>query len=81
MKLRYSVLGAGAMGSVFGARLALQGHSVELLNRATDYAKAIKAQGGFICHLGKRKHLVFLQADLVTNNNSADVVFLFTEIR
>ena len=25
MKLRYSVLGAGAMGSIFGARLALVG--------------------------------------------------------
>ena len=74
------MLGAGAMGLVFGARLALQGHSVELLIRVTDHAKAIKAQGGFICHLGKRKHLVFLKADLVTNNNSTDVVFLSTDL-
>ena len=38
MKLKYSVLGAGAMGSVFGARLALKGHSIELLNRTPDHA-------------------------------------------
>ena len=39
------------MGSVFGARLALKGHSVELLNRTPDHSKAIKEQGGLICHL------------------------------
>ena len=31
--------------------------------------------------LGQTEASSFLQADLVTNNNSADVVFLFTEIR
>ena len=67
------------MGSVFGARLALQGHPVELLNRTPDHANAIKEQGGLICHLDKQKHLIPLQADLVTNANSADVVYLFTK--
>ncbi|MEK9667397.1 MAG: ketopantoate reductase family protein [Deltaproteobacteria bacterium] len=79
MKLKYSVLGAGAMGSVFGARLALQGHPVELLNRTPDHAQAIKEQGGLICHLDKQKHLITLQADLVTKAKPADVVFLFTK--
>ncbi|MEC8544480.1 MAG: 2-dehydropantoate 2-reductase N-terminal domain-containing protein, partial [SAR324 cluster bacterium] len=79
MKLKYSVLGAGAMDSVFGARLALRGHPVELLNRTFDHAQAIKEQGGLICHLDKQKHLIPLQADLVTNANSTDVVFLFTK--
>ena len=68
------------MGSVFGARLALKGHSVELLNRTPDHAQAIKEQGGLICHLDNQKYLIPLQADLVTNANSADVVFLFTKI-
>ena len=57
MKLSYSVLGAGAMSSVFGARLALRGHFVELLNPTPDHAKAIKEQGGLICHLDQLKYL------------------------
>ena len=32
-----------------------------------------------ICHLDNQKYLIPLQADLVTNANSADVVFLFTK--
>ena len=67
------------MGSVFGARLAIQGHPVELLNRTPDHAQAIKEQGGLICHLDKQKHLITLQADLVTKAKPADVVFLFTK--
>ena len=66
------------MGSVFGARLALKGHSVELLNRTPDHAQAIKEPGGLICHLDNQKYLIPLQVDLVTNANCADVVFLFT---
>ena len=33
-----------------------------------------------ICYLDNQKYLIPLQADLVTNANSADVVFLFTKI-
>ncbi|HCV87253.1 MAG TPA: hypothetical protein DGB85_11810 [Deltaproteobacteria bacterium] len=79
MKLNYSVLGAGAMGSVFGARLALKGHFVELLNRTPDHAKAIKEQGGLICHLDQQKHLILLQADLVVRAKAVDMVFIFTK--
>ena len=67
------------MGSVFGARLALKGHSVELLNRTPDHSKAIKEQGGLICHLDQQKHLIPLQADLVARAKAVDVVFIFTK--
>ena len=77
MKLLYSVLGAGARGSVFGARLTLKGHPVELLNRTPDHSKAIKEQGGLICHLDQQKHRIPLQADLVARAKAVDV-FLFS---
>ena len=65
------------MGSVFGARLALKGHFIELLNRTPDHAKAIKEQGGLICHLDQQKHLILLQADLVVRAKARGRGFYF----
>ena len=79
MKLRYSVLGAGAMGSVFGAKLALQGNSVELLNRSPEHAQAIARQGGLRCHFDGHTQLVPIQANVVAHAQPADVVLLFTK--
>jgi 2-dehydropantoate 2-reductase len=78
MGIRYSVLGAGAMGSVFGARLHLAGYEVELLNRSPQHSLAI-AEHGLRAHLDGRTHIVDIPACLVDQAASADVVILFTK--
>lgn len=43
--MRFAVLGAGALGSLFGARLAAAGHPVTLLARADDHVDAVRERG------------------------------------
>ena len=42
---RIAVLGAGAMGSVFGGRLALAGHDVTLVDVRADHVAAVRRDG------------------------------------
>ncbi|MFM2150043.1 MAG: 2-dehydropantoate 2-reductase [Pseudomonadota bacterium] len=50
--LRIAVIGAGAMGSVFGAALRAAGHAVTLLDRRADHIAAINRDGLAIEGLG-----------------------------
>jgi 2-dehydropantoate 2-reductase len=43
--MRIAVLGAGAMGSVFGGHLALAGHDVTLVDIRRDYMEAVARNG------------------------------------
>lgn len=43
--MRIAVLGAGAMGSVFGGRLALAGHDVTLVDVWREHMEAVAARG------------------------------------
>jgi 2-dehydropantoate 2-reductase len=43
--MRIAILGAGAMGSYFGARLAMAGHEVTLLDPYKEHIEAIRACG------------------------------------
>ena len=47
--MRVAVLGAGAMGSWFGGKLALQGHEVELLTTNEAHAAAVR-ENGLVMH-------------------------------
>lgn len=47
--MRIAVLGAGAMGSWFGGKLALQGHEVELLTTNEAHAAAVR-ENGLVMH-------------------------------
>lgn len=62
MTARVLVVGAGSLGSVYGAMLALGGADVQLLARE-DHARAVEAAGGLTLeHLGTRT-LVPLRAE------------------
>lgn len=50
--LRIGVIGAGAMGSVFGAALHAAGHQVMLLDRRADHVAAINRDGLMVEGLG-----------------------------
>lgn len=43
--MKIAVLGAGAMGSLFGARLALAGQSVQLIDVNAEHIKAVRSNG------------------------------------
>ncbi len=43
--MRFVIVGPGALGSVFGAALAKQGHRVLLLGRRTPHLEALRAEG------------------------------------
>jgi len=43
--VRVAVIGAGALGCLFGARLAADGHEVSLLHHRLDYVDAVNADG------------------------------------
>jgi len=76
--LRYAVLGAGAMGSVFGARLHLAGFQVELLNRRPDHSRAIR-QKGLLANIDGVSHRLDIAAGMVDDARVADVIILFTK--
>jgi len=78
MNIRYSILGAGAMGTAFGARLKLAGFEVELLNRAPAHSQAFK-QRGLLATLNGKQHTLDISATTVDNASPADVVIIFTK--
>ena len=43
--MKYTILGAGAMGSLFGGRLAAAGHDVELLDINEAHLEQIRQHG------------------------------------
>lgn len=78
--MRIAVLGAGAMGSVFGARLALGGASVTLLDVNEAHLTAI-AQQGLEVDLDGTLHRLSLPAMRPADfTGPVDVVLLFTKV-
>ena len=78
MNINYSILGAGAMGTAFGARLTLAGFNVELLNRSPAQSQAI-AKHGLLATLNGQQHTLKIAATTVEKANPADVVIIFTK--
>lgn len=78
MNIRYSILGAGAMGTAFGARLHLAGFDVELLNRSSAQSHAIQ-QHGLRATLDGQQHTLNTPATTVEQASPADVVIIFTK--
>lgn len=78
MSIRYAVLGAGAMGSVFGARLQLAGCEVELLNRSPEHSQAIR-KSGLLAHIEGKSQRIDIRASTVNRARGADVVIIFTK--
>ena len=76
--MKYSILGAGAMGTVFGARLHLAGFEVELLNRSPHQSEAIKAHG-LDATIDGNQYTLDVPATVVENASPADVVIIFTK--
>lgn len=79
--MRIAVLGAGAMGSVFGARLALGGAEVTLLDVNEAHLAAIAADGLRVDLDGTEHRLPLAAMTPADFTGPADVVLLFTKVR
>lgn len=74
-----SVVGAGAMGCLFGARLAEGGHHVTLIDVRADHIGAIRRDGLVVEENGKER-VVRLDATLPDGaGEQAELVVLFTK--
>lgn len=78
MTYDYTILGAGALGSVFGARLALAGHRVQLLTRSPAHPAAI-ARDGLLFEADGVEHRVILDACQTADAGQTRVVLCFTK--
>ena len=77
--MRVTIVGAGAMGSLFGGRLALAGNTVELVDVADSQIAAINA-GGLHLRLDGVEHVVRLQAGRAEAIRAIpDLLILFTK--
>lgn len=78
MSLSYSILGSGAMGSAFGARLRLAGLEVELLYRSPGQSDTINKHG-LMAEIDGHSHRVDVAARPVEQASAADAIILFTK--
>lgn len=78
MTYDYTILGAGALGSVFGARLALAGYRVQLLTRSAAHPDAI-TRDGLIFEADGVQHRVSLDAAQTANAGQTHTVLCFTK--
>ncbi|MDH3388512.1 MAG: 2-dehydropantoate 2-reductase [Gammaproteobacteria bacterium] len=77
--MKIAILGAGAMGSWFGGRLALAGHEVNLLTTNRAHRDAINSNG-LILKSARREECVDLPAlDPGEFSGPAEVIILFTK--
>lgn len=75
----YLILGAGAVGSIIGGRLALAGQRVQLINRSPATAQAIAVQGGLRLGLDEGDLLAPVQAATPEQAQAARHVLLLTK--
>ncbi len=76
--MRIYVIGAGAMGSIYGARLS-QNNEVTLIDTDKSVVDRIKSTG-IVLEEGGVEHLFHPKAECsVTNGEEADLVILFTK--
>ena len=77
--MRYAVLGAGAMGSWFGGKLAHQGHDVVLLTTNQAHRDAINEHGLMLRHDGARDRVLLPAMHPSDFTGPVDVIILFTK--
>ena len=78
--MKIAILGAGAMGSLFGAILAEGGHEVWLLNRWKEHVDAINAHGLHILGVSGERWVRNLRATtLAAQVGPSDLVLVFVK--
>lgn len=74
--MKFAIVGAGAMGSYFGARLALAGHDVTLVDIDVDHVSAIR-RSGLVFDDGGANHVVGIEAHTTAEAITQPEVIVF----
>jgi 2-dehydropantoate 2-reductase len=77
--MRFVILGAGAMGSLFGARLAMSGHDVALIDVAREHIEAIAGGGLILDQDGVRKRITVEASATPTEIRPGDFLLVMTK--
>jgi len=77
--MKIAVVGAGAMGSLFGAMLAEAGNDVRLLDVWPDHVRAINQNGLRIEREGKTRVVSLRAADDLERIGAAELVIIFVK--
>jgi 2-dehydropantoate 2-reductase len=80
MSLKVGIVGAGAMGSLYGGKLAQAGAEVLLYDISRDHVAAVNASGLSVEELDGKTSLVRLKATVMpTDLGDADVLLIFVK--
>ncbi|WP_305144445.1 ketopantoate reductase family protein, partial [Pseudomonas sp. NBRC 111126] len=77
--MRIAVIGAGAMGGLFGARLALGGQEVSLIDASEPTIQAIKRQGLILKSHGGSNTVMLPVGRADDFQNPFDLLIIFTK--
>lgn len=76
--MKIAILGAGSIGTLFGAHLAKSGHDVVLIGRKRHVDK-IKSQNGVLLIKNKKKELICLKSSEKLHKEKYDFLFITTK--
>jgi 2-dehydropantoate 2-reductase len=77
--MRIIVIGAGAMGGIYGGRLALAGHEVAFIDRRVEHVEAIRRDGLVLEGIGG-DHVLRVEAQTTPDDMPpADLLVVFTD--
>jgi 2-dehydropantoate 2-reductase len=77
--MKITIVGAGAMGSLFGALLAEGGHEVRLLDVWQEHVDAVKKKGLSVEREGKIRSVVLQASTNLREAGKADLVIVFVK--
>jgi 2-dehydropantoate 2-reductase len=77
--MKITIVGAGAMGSLFGALLAESGHEVQLLDVWQEHVEAVNKKGLSVEREGKIRSVVLKAARDLRGIGKADLVIVFVK--
>lgn len=77
--MKISIIGSGAMGSLFGALLAESGQEVVLIDIRQDHVDAINSLGLGVESGGKTRRLAIYASTRIEDGQNADLIIIFVK--
>lgn len=77
--MKISIIGSGAMGSLFGALLAQSGQEVVLIDIRQDHVDAINSLGLGVESCGKTRRLAINASTRIEDGQNADLIIIFVK--
>lgn len=77
--MKITIIGAGAMGSLFGSLLAQSGQNVLLIDIWQDHINTINSQGLGVESDGKTRRIAIKASDDIQDGQNSDLVIIFVK--